>query len=418
MKRIDTLIVGGGQAGLAMSRELSLRGVDHLVLERGRVGERWRSERWDSLRLLTPNSQNHLPGMAAGDVDERGYMHKDELVRKLVAHARHHALPVEEGVSVRCIKRVEGGYRVLTDAGIWTARSVVLATGHCDLPAVPAMARSLSRDLHQVAPTGYRRPSDLPPGGVLVVGASATGVQLADELQRSGRRVTLAAGKHTRLPRHYRGKDILWWFEVMGLLDQPTRVAYDLGSAREQPSMQLVGRADQPILDLDHLRRQGVRLAGHLVGVDGDRVAFRQDLVKSAALSDRKLGRLLDQIDRFAESLGLDGMLPEAVRPAPVEVGPTPSELDLHARGIRSVLWATGYRRNYSWLNVPVLDARGEIVHEGGVTASPGLLVLGLPFMRRRNSTFIGGVGADAHELADELEVFLGLRRDSAPRAA
>jgi putative flavoprotein involved in K+ transport len=287
-----------------------------------------------------------------------------------------------------------------TSRGAWDARAVVVATGHCDVPAVPGMARCLSPSIHQLTPSDYRNPDMLPAGGVLVVGASATGVQLADEIRRSGRPVALSVGRHTRLPRRYRGRDIWWWLERTGVLDERAADVSDLRRARGQPSFQLVGRPDGGIIDLGTLRDAGVRLLGRAVGAEGSVLRLRDDLAETAAAAQRALERLLARIDAVADT---DGAEPEHGAARALDVGSSPAALDLEAEGIRTVIWATGFGRNYAWLKVPVLDAAGEIVHAGGVTPSPGLFVLGLRFLRRRRSNFIDGVGLDAAELAGEV---------------
>jgi len=408
MKRTETLIIGGGQAGLAMSRCLMDRGLDHVVLERGRVGERWRSERWDSLRLLTPNWQSRLPGFRYAGPDPNGYMSRPEVVGYLDRYARSFSAPVEEGTSVLAVEASRSGYRVTTDRGAWEAPSVVIATGHCDTPLVPAMARQLSRDVVQVVPSRYRNPRQLPDGGVLVVGASATGVQLADEIHSSGRPVTLAVGRHTRLPRVYRERDILWWLDAMGIFDESAAEVFDLAASRNQPSLQLVGRPDRATLDLPSLQERGVRLVGRATGAEGDRVALADDLVAHTVAADARLARLVQRIDIFAARTGLDAEVGPAqpFRPFfwPAEA---PTAINLRAEGIRSVVWATGFRRLYPWLKVPVLDGRGEIRHEGGVVPFPGLYVIGLYFLRRRKSSFIDGVGRDALDLTTHLAAHL-----------
>jgi len=404
MRRTQTVVIGGGQAGLAMSRCLRECGVDHVVLERGRVAERWRSERWDSLRLLTPNWQSRLPGFRYEGTDPDGYMRMPEVVDFLERYARSIAAPVEEGTTVLAVEPGAAGYRVTTDRVTWESPSVVIATGHCDTPIVPEIARYLPDDVLQVVPTRYRDPHSLPAGGVLVVGASATGVQLADEIHASGRPVTLAVGRHTRLPRVYRGHDILWWLDAMGALDESRDEVSDLEASRNQPSLQLVGRPDRATLDLPALQARGVRLVGRASGADGDRVLFADDLVAHTVAADARLARLVQRIDIFAARTGLDAEVgpPEPFRPF-LWPAPARTEIDLRDEGIKTVIWATGFRRLYPWLRVGVLDGRGEIRHEGGVTPAPGLYVIGLYFLRRRKSSFIDGVGRDAIELAAHL---------------
>jgi putative flavoprotein involved in K+ transport len=408
MRRTEAVVIGGGQAGLAMSRCLTQSGIDHVLLERGRVAERWRSERWDSLRLLTPNWQSRLPGFRYQGPDPDGYMRMPEVAGFLERYARSFAAPVEDGTTVLAVEAGGAGYRVTTDRGDWETRSVVIATGQCDTPVVPGIARQLPDDVVQVVPTRYRNPRELPEGGVLVVGASATGVQLADEIHASGRPVTLAVSRHTRLPRVYRGRDILWWLDAMGVFDEKADDVFDIETSRQQPSLQLVGRPDRATLDLPALEGRGVRLVGRAMGAEGDRAFFADDLVAHTAAADARLARLLQRIDIFAARSGLGAELgaPEPFQPF-LWPAAAPTEIDLRAEGIRSVVWATGFRRLYPWLQVPVLDARGEIRHEGGVTPSPGLYVIGLYFLRRRKSSFIDGVGDDAIELTAHLATYL-----------
>jgi putative flavoprotein involved in K+ transport len=344
-------------------------------------------------------------------------MSRLEVVEYLDRYARSFAAPVETGVTVTAVEREGAGFLVTTDRGAWSAAAVVVATGHCDVPFVPPVAAGLPREVAQVVPTRYRNPDQLGPGGVLVVGASATGVQLAAELQRSGRPVTLAVGKHVRMPRRYRGRDIQWWLDAAGILDERWDAVADLEAARRAPSLQLVGADDHRTLDLDVLRGLGVRVAGRVAGVEGSRVVLADDLAATLAAADARLARLLRRIDAHAERSGPAAAtppeLPELI--APIRAPRAPTAIDLRAEGIRTVLWATGYRRSYPWLRVPVLDHRGEIVHHGGVTPVPGLYVLGLQFLRHRNSSFLDGVGRDALALAAHLTERIERRP---PRAA
>jgi putative flavoprotein involved in K+ transport len=413
MKRTDVVIVGGGQAGLAMSRCLLDAGIDHVVLERGRIAERWRSERWDSLRLLTPNWQTRLPGFRYVGPDPDGYMTAAEVASYLDRYASSFRAPVEGDTQVLELSATDDGYRILTNRGEWLARGVVIATGYCDVPEVPPAGAGLSPAIRHVVPTEYRRPADLDGGGVLVVGASATGIQIADELLRSGRAVTIAAGHHTRVPRSYRGRDIMWWLDRSGMLDVGIDDVYDIEVSRSQPSFQLVGRPDHASIDLGILRRGGARIAGRLRGVEGTRAWFDDDLVATTAASDAKLAMLLKRLDDFSSETRLDQNVgdPEPFEPIWPMFLDAPAVLDLQAERITSVVWATGYRRVYPWLHVPVLDRRGSIAHRAGVTASPGLYVLGMQFQRRRNSNFIDGVGKDARYLAGELAGHLSHRQ-------
>jgi putative flavoprotein involved in K+ transport len=266
------------------------------------------------------------------------------------------------------------------------------------------MAGGLPGSILQLNPGQYRNPSQLPEGGVLVVGASASGIQLADEIHRSGRAVTLAVGRHTRLPRRYRGKDVMWWLDAMGAFDETIREVFNVEVSKYQPSLQLVGRPDHSSLDLPLLQDRGVRLVGRAVAVEGNRIFFSDDLVAYTAASDVKLARLLTRIEDFVAGAGLTGKVGDAEPFDPFRwPAPAPSAIDLRSAGITTVLWATGFRRRYPWLKEPVLDERGEIRHEGGVTPTPGLYVLGLQFLRRRKSAFIDGVGDDAVDLTEHI---------------
>jgi len=398
MLHTEAVIIGAGQAGLAMSHCLTARGIGHVVLERGRVAERWRSERWDSLRMLTPNWMSRLPGQAYSGTEPDGYMTMPEITGFLASYAA--GLPVRTGETVRSVRRACGGYHVAASGGTWATPAVVIATGQCDVPCVPAMAAELPPEIRQVTAAGYKRPSQLPAGGVLVVGASASGAQIAEELHRSGRPVTLSAGRHIRLPRRYRGRDIMSWMDGIGLLAEPADPDRDLALARAQPSFQLVGSPEGRDIDLGTLRALGLRVVGRLAGIAGGVLHLRDDLAETTAAAQRGLDRLLERIDRAANALGA----PAEGWPAPIALDPAPAEIGLAAEGIRSVVWATGYRRDYGWLHVPVLDAAGEIRHRGGITPAPGLYVLGLRFLRRRNSNFLDGVGADAAELAEDIQ--------------
>lgn len=405
MRITDAIVIGAGQAGLAMSHCLAARGIGHLVLERGRIAERWRSERWDSLRLLTPNWMSRLPGRAYDGPDPDGFMTMPEVIAYLAGYAE--GAPVVTGAAVRALRGAPGDFRLDTTAGIFAARAVVIATGQCDVPHIPAMAAGLPVSIHQVTPSAYRNPSLLPEGGVLVVGASASGVQIADELRRSGRAVTLAVGRHTRLPRRWRGRDILDWMMRAGVLTEPADTVRDLAAARAQPSLQLVGRPDHGSLDLDTLRAHGVRVTGRVVGIAKGRVLLRDDLAETTTAAQRTLDRLLSRLGPVAEAEGA----PDEPPPPPLaRFAPGPPALDLAAEGIRTVVWATGFRRDYAWLHLPVLDAEGEILHAGGVTPCPGLYVIGLRFLRRRNSNFLDGVGADAEALAGDVLAHLAIR--------
>ena len=403
MPTIDTVVIGAGQAGLAMSRTLAERGVDHVVLERGRVAERWRTERWDSMRLLTPNWMARLPGWSYSGPEVHGFMSATEVVDYFQGYADATSSPIVGQSAVVHVGLTGSGFDVGTTGDRWQATNVVVATGWCDQPSVPAIARSLDPVIQQVVPSTYRNPDSVPEGGVLVVGASATGVQLADELARAGRAVVLAVGSHSRLPRRYRGMDIYWWLERIGSLDRTIEDLPDPSVARHEPSLQLVGRPDHRNLDLADLQHAGVELVGRLAGLDGAHARFAVDLAGNVAQADARMRRVLAEIDTHIDATGLTAEVFEAEPHSAVAVGDGLDALDLRARGITSVIWATGYRRSYPWLQVPVLDAHGEIRQRRGVTPVPGMYVVGQRFQHYRNSNFIDGVGRDATFVADHL---------------
>jgi putative flavoprotein involved in K+ transport len=407
MPRTDVVIVGGGQAGLVMSRSLSMRGVDHVVLERKRIGERWRSERWRSLHLLTTNAMSALPGAPHAGSDPDAFMPAGAFAAYLERYAQTMGAPAMSGVEVTKAEPTLGGYRLSTTAGEWRSQALVVATGACETPYRPPMAQALASSMLQVSPAQYWEPDDLPPGGVLVVGASSTGAQLAEEIRLSGRPVILAVGDHTRVPRRYRGRDIYAWMETAGILDDPALEGGNLDAARRQPSLQVVGRPDNRDLDLGVLSRLGVRLAGRLSSIDGTKAAFAGDLERTTKASHARMLRILERIDTCIEERGLDAPVADPATRIPFLAAGDPQILDLEREGVRSVIWATGYRRRYFWLKAPVLDGRGEIVHRGGVTPAPGLYVLGLTFLRRRRSSFIDGCGLDAEDLAPMVKVHL-----------
>jgi len=381
------------------------------VLERGEVANSWRTERWDSLRLLTPNWQSRLPGYGYQGDEPDGFRTMPETVAFIDGYAKAIAAPVQTRTTVRSLSSADPGYLVSTDQGDWRCRTVVVATGACNIPTVPACAVAVPSAIRTLTPMQYRNPDQIEPGGVLVVGASATGIQLASEIHRSGRRVTLCVGEHIRAPRVYRGKDIQWWMENTGVHHERYDQVEDIARARGLPSLQLVGTPERSTLDLNALSALGVRLVGRLAAIKDGKAQFSGSLRNQCALSDLKMGRLLDAIDQWAAANGLDGAIEAPSRPAPTYVEENPLlEMDLSRAGIKTIVWATGYRPDYSWLHVPVLDRKGHIRHDGGVTESPGMYVMGMQFLRRRKSALIDGAGDDARELSAHLADYLASR--------
>jgi len=401
---VDVVVIGAGHSGLAMSAFLSQHGVDHVVLERGQVANSWRRERWDSLRLLTPNWLSRLPGHRYDGDDPHGFMSLPEVIAFIDDYARVIAAPVHTGVTVLSVTDENDGYRVCTDSRDWRCRCVVLANGAFGIANVPAAAAALPPSVRSLSPAEYRRPQDLEEGGVLVVGASATGVQLADEIQRSGRQVTLAVGEHIRLPRDYRGRDIQGWLESLGILDQRIDEVDDVVRVRRVPSPQLVGSTEHATLDLNALTERGVEIVGRLAAVRDGRALFSGSLRSHCAMADLKQQRLLASIDRWIEDHPYRVDLRDAAIVMPTWVPDQPRlALDFGRERVRTVLWATGFRPDYSWLHLPVLDAKGQLQHEGGIVSAPGVYALGLNFMRRRKSSFMHGAEDDVRELGYEL---------------
>ena len=413
MMKTTAVVVGAGHAGLAMSRRLTERSIDHVVLERGEVANSWRTQRWPSLRLLTPNWQTRLPGHDYAGDDPAGFMPVADVVATLTRYARLVDAPVRTATAVRTVRAVPQGFEIQANDDLLRAKTVVVATGACNLPAIPGIADALPPSITTTTPLTYRDPGQLPDGGVLVVGASATGVQLADQIHRSGRPVTLSAGEHVRLPRTYRGRDIFWWLEATGLLAERYDEIDDPTRARHLPSPQLTGTCEATMTDLNALAALGIRIVGRLGRITDGMAQFSGSLANTCALADLKMNRFLNRADEWATASGLDDELPPPHRFPPTHVDPhSPLQLDLRSGEITTVLWATGFRPDHSWLDIPVRDRTGHLRHDGGVvTGVPGLYVLGMPVLRTRASTYIHGAGTDSEALADHLNSFLSSRR-------
>ncbi len=384
------------------------------MLERGEVANSWRRERWDSLRLLTPNWQTRLPGHRYEGPDPDGFMTMAEVIAFVSGFAAVSSAPVRTHTTVTTVARADEGYHVATDRGDFRCRCVVLAGGACNVASVPALRQAVPASIESFTALDYRNPGQLPAGGVLVVGASATGVQLADEVRRSGRPVTLSVGEHVRLPRTYRGKDVLWWMDASGIWNQRYDEIDDLTRARKLPSPQLVGTPERATLDLNVLSEAGVQIVGRLSAIRDGRALFSGGLRNQFALADLKMDRLLDAFDEWARSHARDADVGPSERFEPTRA-PASSrlELPLASGEIRSVIWATGFRPDYSWLDVPVVDSKGHLRHDGGVVDAPGLYAIGLPVLRRRKSTFIHGAEDDARDVVDHLAGYLANSRQA-----
>lgn len=410
MECVDTVVIGAGHAGLAVSRLLSALAHEHVVLERGRVGERWRSERWDSLHLLTPNWMTRLPGFSYRGPDPDGYLSAAAFADYLNRYASSFYAPVVEQTTVEEVSRARPSrrYRVVTDRGTWQAKNIVVATGPHGTPHIPPAVRAGEPGpVEVVSAQDYRSPAQLPPGGVLVVGASSSGVQIAYELARADRSVILSVGRHTRMPRRYRGMDIFWWLEGTGRLARTIDDMPDATAARRETSLQLAGRNGSELfaqnLDLAVLQANGVRLAGRLERISGGRAWFRGDLDETVGAADRRMHRFLDAVDDHVRRAGLSREVWEPVRPRPVEL-PTPAAcLNLRAQPIGTIVLATGYRPHHPWLHLPVTARDGSIEQYRGVTTAPGVYVVGQRFQHRRDSGFIDGARHDADAVVRHL---------------
>jgi putative flavoprotein involved in K+ transport len=406
-QEIEVLVVGAGQAGVAMSEHLSSYGVPHLVVERHRIAERWRSERWDSLVTNGPVWHDRFPGLQFPDLDPDDFATKDQVADYFVAYAEKIGAPIRCGVEVTSVHKNAGrpGFRVETSDGVIDARYVVAATGPFQRPVIPALVPDGAGPM-SVHSSSYYRPQQLPDGAVLVVGAGSSGVQIADELQRSGRPVYLSVGPHDRPPRRYRGRDFVWWLGVLGKWEAATP---PLGA--EHVTIAVSGARGGHTVDFRGLAASGIRLVGRAVSFDNGTLRFAPDLGDNIAGGDANYLSLLDEADAYIERNGVD--LPE--EPEARILGPAPEcvtnpvlELDLAQAGVTSIVWATGFSVDYSWLNVDAFDENGKPKHQRGVSSEPGVYFLGLPWQSRRGSSFIWGVWHDAKYLADHIQMQRG----------
>ncbi|MBS7690950.1 NAD(P)-binding domain-containing protein [Pseudomonas lalucatii] len=399
---IDTLVVGAGQAGVAMSEHLSALGVPHLVLERNRIAEAWRTGRWDSLVANGPAWHDRFPGLEFDDLDPDAFAPKERVAAYFEAYAEKFAAPIRTGVEVRRVVRNADrpGFTIETSQGVIRAQRVVAATGPFQRPVIPAIAPQ-DEGLCQIHSAAYCNPQQLPAGAVLVVGAGSSGVQIADELMRAGRRVYLSVGPHDRPPRTYRGRDFCWWLGVLGLWD-----AEEVQPGREHVTIAVSGARGGETIDFRRLAGEGMTLVGLTQSFDGGRVTFRDDLVGNLAAGDENYLALLDAADAYVVRNGLDlPEEPEARRRYPdAECVREPiRQLHLAEAGIRSIIWATGYAVDFGWLQVDAFDAQGKPQHQRGVSREPGVYFLGLPWLSRRGSSFIWGVWHDAKHIAGHI---------------
>jgi putative flavoprotein involved in K+ transport len=401
IETIDTVVIGGGQAGLAMSGHLRARGIGHVVLERRRIAERWRSERWDSLVANGPAWHDRFPDLDFEGMDPDGFPSKDRIVAYFEAYARQIDAPVRCGVEVTEVTPLDGrpGFRIETSQGLIEARNVVSATGPFQRPLIPDVVPQRA-DLLQIHSTAYRNPGALPGGGILVVGAGSSGAQIADELTRAGREVYLSVGPHDRPPRRYRGKDFVWWLGVLG------KWQASAAPQSEHVTISVSGAHGGRTVDFRDFAARGMTLVGRTLGCADGVLSFSDDLARTIARGDANYLSVLDEADAHVARAGLD--LPK--EPEARRIGPDPAcfadpllSLDLAAAGVRTIIWATGFTLDFSWLKADVFDAQGRPRHDRGVSVVPGLYFLGLPFLSCRGSSFIWGVWPDAQYLAGHI---------------
>lgn len=405
--RHETVIVGGGHAGLALSYHLGRRGCPHVILERGRVAERWRSERWDSLMFQFPNWSLRLPGQEYRGSEPDGFSTRDEVIAFIERYRALIDAPVRTGAGVTRVRPRDGGFQLETSEGPLEADNVVIATGPYQEPLLPAVRRAFPPGLVHVHSSGYRNPAQLPAGAVLVVGSGASGCQIVEDLRAAGRTVYLAVGRHRRYPRRYRGRDMFWWMERIGALDQTLA---ERPEARERPNPLVTGVGGGHDIDLRDYAAAGVTLLGHVLGVTGSRLVLADDVAALLAAGDESVGAFTRAVDGYVARSGLAAPAETIAAPRALAAAPIPA-LDLAAAGITSVVWATGFRRDFGWIDAPVLDDRGEPIHRRGVTECPGLYFLGLPWLHKLKSSVLCGVGDDAAHLADQIASSAARRR-------
>lgn len=403
VEQIDTVVIGAGHAGLSMSNILTRQGIQHAVLDRSTIASRWSTERWDTFTLLTPNWATWLPGWHYDGAEPHGFMGRDEVVSYFTRYARSFNSPVREGVEVTSLEVSEpGGYRLVGTEGEIHARQVVVATGPFQTPRLPTWSKDLPAEITQLHSSGYRNAGGLPDGSVLVVGSGPSGQQIAEDLLRAGRDVYLSVGRHSRVPRRYRGRDYYWWQELGGFYEK-TAASTPIAAQRQGVAPVLTGFDGGHDLDLRELHNRGLTLLGRAVATSGGRLLFEPGLIEAMAAGDLAYDRFRDWVEeRLSRFDGLYGE-PEERETYPDPPEP-PTELDLAARGVSSIIWATGFQRSFTdWIQVPVIDQDGFPQHQRGVTEFPGLYFLGLPWQHRQRSPFIRGAEEDADHIASAM---------------
>ncbi|MGD1879409.1 MAG: flavin-containing monooxygenase [Kiloniellaceae bacterium] len=414
VENIDTLVVGAGQAGVAMSEHLSNNGIPHLVLERDRIAERWRTGRWDSLVANGPAWHDRFPGMEFSDIDPDGFPAKESIADYFVEYAKRIDAPIRCGVEVRSVERKAGGpgFRVETSEGVIEAINVVAATGAFQHPVIPPLVPQ-EAPFTQIHSFDYRNPDQLPEGAVMVVGAGSSGAQIAEELMNAGRRVYLSVGPHDRPPRAYRGRDFVWWLGVLGKWDVAALVP-----GTEHVTIAVSGAQGGHTVDFRRFAAQGMTLVGRTEKYEDGVLSFAPDLADNIAQGDAYYLSMLEEADAYVARNGLDlPQEPEAhiIDPAPDCVTSPILELNLAEAGVTSIIWATGFSRDYSWLKVDAFDEKGAPKHQRGVSWEPGIYFLGLPWQSRRGSTFIWGVWHDARHVADHIATQRSYRQYRSP---
>ncbi len=398
------IVVGGGQAGLSMSYCLKEHGIDHAVFEKNHAGHAWQTQRWDSFCLVTPNWQCTLPGFSYAGSDPDGFMLRDEIVAYLEAYKRSFQPPLLEGVAVSEVRQSQSGvFEVKTSRGHYTADAIVVATGGYHTGTIPRVAERFAPEVVQIHSSSYKNPGQLPPGEVLVVGTGQSGCQIAEDLHLAGRRVHLCVGGAPRTARRYRGRDVVAWLDEMGHYARPVEEHAGVNQTRDKTNHYVTGRDGGRDIDLRRFALEGMQLHGRLAGVHGSRLSFADDLADNLERADAAAERIKDQIDRHIDANGIDAPAEDRYRPVWQPSGREARELDYAASNVRAVVWSTGFRSDYRWLDVPVFNGRGYPNHARGVTAVPGVYFLGLPWQHTWGSGRFCGVAEDARFLAGQI---------------